>query len=488
MGHKTAGLAWLFWACAAPLGAADLGARVRELLESPAAGRWFWGVQAVDVKSGAALCDYQSNRFFVPASNTKLFTTALALDRLGPDHRFHTTVTAARPLDAQGRLDGDLTLWGGGDPNLSARPIPYKHGAYAGNPFEALDELAEQLVARGLRRVNGGVVGDDTAYVWQPYAEGWAMDDALWEYGAPVSALSLNDNSFTLIIRPGGVRTDPAAPYRIDNRLRVEGQARKVRVQRAAGSRVVRIWGSIPAGDAGEQHVLAVDDPALWSARVLTSSLLRRGVILTGEASARHLLPGDVPDLEKAEAPAPRAGVELARRTSAPLLESLRVVDKVSQNLHAEMTLREVARVRRHVGSREAGLKELRLFLDGAGVDAEEYNWRDGSGLSRLNLVSPRAVVKLLRYMYDSPQRENWISLLPVAGEDGTLSGRMKNTGAQGRIHAKTGTLSHVSALSGYAQRADGGVTAFSILVNNYQGAAGGPRAIVDKICNWMVE
>ena len=160
----------------------------------------------------------------------------------------------------------------------------------------------------------------------------------------------------------------------------------------------------------------------------------------------------------------------------------------MSQNLHAEMALRAVGKARRHVGSREAGIAEEKAFLDEAGIDAGSYTFADGSGLSRLDLVTPAAVVELLTYMYRSAARDAWLSLLPVSGEDGTLHDRFVGTDLAGRIFAKTGTLSHVSALSGYARRKDGKMLAFSILVNNYRGAAGDVRAAIDRVCSLMVE
>ena len=184
----------------------------------------------------------------------------------------------------------------------------------------------------------------------------------------------------------------------------------------------------------------------------------------------------------------PEASVELARRTSAPFLEDLRITDKVSQNLHAELALRAVARARRNVGSFEAGREELASFLSDAGIDPSAYNLLDGSGLSRLNLVTPAAVVKLLRYMYGSPARASWISMLPVGGLDGTLASRFGDVPAAGRIHAKTGSLSHVSALSGYVERLDGRWIAFSVLVNNYNGTAAEVRGVMDRICTLIME
>jgi D-alanyl-D-alanine carboxypeptidase/D-alanyl-D-alanine-endopeptidase (penicillin-binding protein 4) len=459
----------------------------------------FWGIQIVDLGTGKTLYELNPNRFFVPASNTKLFTTALALTRLGPDFTFQTRVVADNPPDAEGRIRGALRLVGGGDPNLSARAIPYHMGPVTGNPLAAIEDLAEQVVARGVKRIDGGIIGDDTWYLWQPYGEDWAIDDPQFEYGAPVSALTVNDNAVTLAIRPGARDGDPAALawnppleyYRVDNRIRTvaAGGVRSIHFRRDPGGFEVRLWGSIPLRDRGEDLVLAIEDPALYAAQSLSQALEERGVAIGGGATAMHAFPNETPDLAQAAAPpAAVSGVELARRVSAPLIEDLRITDKVSQNLHAELALRAVGRARRNLGSLEAGVAEIQAFLAEAGIDPEAYNLADGSGLARLNLVTPATVVKLLRYMYASPARDNWISLLPVGGQDGTLSARFGESAVAGRVHAKTGTLAHVSALSGYVQRPEGGWVAFSILVNNYNGRATEVRGVMDRICALIME
>ena len=210
---------------------------------------------------------------------------------------------------------------------------------------------------------------------------------------------------------------------------------------------------------------------------------------MTGSAIAEHLFPDALASLDQGPEPAPLAGIELARRVSAPLIEDLRITAKVSQNLHAELALRAVGRARRNVGSFEAGVAEMKTFLAEAGIDPAGYNLLDGSGLSRLDLVTPSTVLKLLRYMYHAPARDQWLSILPVAAQDGTLSSRFGGTAAAGRVYAKTGTLSHVSALSGYLQRPDGTWVAFSILVNNYGGQTTAEvRGVMDRICNLILE
>ena len=470
------------------LAAADLEHAIKALLAaSPAARSAFWGIVILDQASGKSIFDLNEDHFFVPASNTKLFTTALALTRLGPDYRFHTSV----------RLEpsGSLRLIGGGDPNLSNRAIPYRTGPSPGDPLQAIEDLADQVAARGITRVAGDIIGDDSAYVWQPFPNGWAADDPLWDYGAPASALTVNDNAFELTLAAGEHEGDPTALtlapalefYAIDNRAGTGGRApRRITVDRDPGSMQLRVWGSLPAGGVYTE-TLGIDDPALYAATAFYDALARRGIEIAGKPVAHHRFPNQVADLKMGQPQPEPDGAEIAGRDSAPLLEDLRITDKVSQNLHAELLLRAVGRARRQMGSRQAGLEEMRSFLAELGIGEDAYHLEDGSGLSRLNLVTPRAVAQLLRRMYG---RQEWVGLLPVGGEDGTLGSRFVDTPAAGRIHAKTGTLSHVSALSGYAERrSGGGVRTFAILVNNYNSRGSSEiRVIIDKICSLMVE
>lgn len=473
-----------FLCLAGGLAAAELPGKIQRVLDG-ATGmrRGFLGLQIVNLETGAVLFESNAEHLFVPASNSKLFTTALGLTRLGPDYQFHTTVVASGKPDADGRIAGTVSLIGDGDPNLSGRELPYRVDSPRGDGLHAIEDLAGQIVARGVRRIDGDIVGDDSAYVWEPYPDGWGQGDALWEYGAPVSALTINDNTFILNLYPGDparISIDPPLEfYQIDN-LVESGNPKKIKIGREPGSRQLRIWGTLPLKDPGLSEMLAIHDPALYAAVALRDALARRGVAIRGAAVARHSLPG--------AQVGPTTGIELARLDSLPLIEDLRVTAKDSQNLHAELILRAVARARRGVGSREAGLQEMRMFLKEAGIPASEYRLDDGSGLSRTSLVTPGAVVKLLRFMYHSPNRENWLNLLPVGGEDGTLRLRLRGTAAAGRIHAKTGSLTHVTALSGYAERKDGTMLAFSFLANNESVPAREVRAVLDKICVLMVE
>ena len=486
------GLAALLLACAVAAPAASLAEKIDRVLATTKA---FWGIQVVDLESGRTLYHWNADRFFVPASNTKLFTTAMALTRLGPDFTFQTRVIAEAAPDGNGRIAGSLRLLGGGDPNLSARAIPYHRGPITGNPLAAIEELADQIAARGVKRIDGDIIGDDSWYVWEPYAAGWGIEDPESDDGPPISALTINDNAFAVTVEPGAHEGDiagltlnpPLEPFRIDNRVltAAHGAERRIRYSRLPGSRDLHLWGAIsqPA-----TLVFALDDPARYAAQALRAALESRGITVSGQAVAHHEYPFEVADLTQRPSALTPAGVELARRVSAPFFEDLRITDKVSQNLHAELALRAVAKARRNIGSFEAGLEELKTFLGDVGVAPEQYNIRDGSGLARLNLVTPTAVIALLKYMHRSPHATEWMSLLPVGGEDGTLATRFAGTPAAGRVHAKTGSLSHVSALSGYIQRINGKWVAFSILVNNYNTPTADVRGAMDRICNLIVE
>jgi len=468
---------------------AEPTAKLEQIIsQSPAVSRAFVGVQVVRLSDDKVLYARNADRLFVPASNMKLFTAALALRRLGPDYRFKTQVLGEGTLDTSGTLTGDLRLVGGGDPSLSGRDYPYQHhpGSTAAYSFRAIEELADQVVAHGVRRIDGDVVGDDSRYVWEPYASGWSSGNALWEYGAPVSALILNDNSFAIAVRPGGqvgdlaeVRLTPALEYfAVDNRVATtEGGERKIQIDRSAAGRELHVWGVIPRRDPGVTELLAVADPALYTAQALRDALERRGVAIHGAETAQHRHADD----KSADGVSNSAGV-LAERTSPPLLELLKVADKVSQNLHMEVFLREAAVAAGRPGSRENGLSEMASFLDALGISKESYQFTDGSGLSRSTLVSPAAIVKLLAAMYKSPDRERWMDLLPVGGQDGTLGSRFNGHAEARAIRAKTGTLDHVKALSGFVESGSDGAVAFSFLVNNFEEPAPEVNRLLDAL------
>lgn len=461
----------------------ELATRVAAILEQPeGVARTHWGVYAVELKTGRVLLDRNSQRLFTPASNTKLYSTALALLKLGPDFRFRTTVVADGPME-QGRVAGDLRIVGGGDPSLSWRVYPYEKGPDRGDPLAAIASFADRIVAQGVKRIDGNIVGDDTRWPWVPYPDGWAIDDAVSDYGAPVSALTINDNSIQITLKPGEagglalLGLNPALEYYwLDNRVRTEAGERRLDVFRGAGQAEIRLIGRISPKSAGRSVTIAIDDPALYTAHALYEALSRRGVAIGGRPVARHRNE-DEPFRENPGV------VELARRESPPLAQIVQVVNKVSQNLHAEIVLREAGFAANRDGSAESGLKELKVLLKSIGGTKGDYDIRDGSGLSRLNLIAPALTVKLLTHMVGTPLRDVWIASLPVGGVDGTLENRFAKIPEGARVQAKTGTISHVNSLSGYIDSQTYGTVVFSIMSNGANVPAAEIRGAVDKIC-----
>ena len=460
----------------------DLEHRIDALVDaSGPVSHGFVGIHVVELSSGKTIYQRNQDKLFMPASNMKLFTSALALLRLGPDYHFTTQVIR--------EASGDLVLVGSGDPSLCGRVFPYRKGAAPRPPLAALEDLADQMVKNGLREVHGDIAGDDRLYPWAPYAPSWTQDDALREFGAPVSALTLNDNAVALTIRGGAaagddaeITVDPAIEYyAIDNRLNTVGHGNepKIRMSRPTGTRQILLWGSIPAGVTVNESV-AIDDPAYYAAVALYDALARRGVAIRGRPVARHRLASEDYD--------PAAGAVLASRVSPPMTALLQVMDKVSQNLYAELMLREVGRFARHQGSREAGLEELDAMLHEIRAEKDDWRLEDGSGLSRNSMVTPRAFTRLLAHMQASKFRDAWISLLPVGGEDGTLSRRLCCAADGKGIRAKTGSLSRALALSGYADSKTRGRLAFSILVNDFSAPQHEVRAWIDKIAMSLLE
>ncbi len=465
--------------------------------DSPAARRGFWGATVLDLDTGETVYERNAGKLFVPASNLKLFTSAVALDRLGPEHRFRTRIYIDSEPDENGVVAGDLVFHGGGDPTLSPRKVPYVEGPVRGDPLAPLRDLADLIAAQGIKRIDGDIIGDDSAYVWEPYADGWSQEDISWEYGAPVSALTLHDNSFKVSVyaaktagAPARLFFKPAVEYYlVHNHVKTisSGESR-ITIDWPLCSRELHLWGAVTP-KAPRAKLLAVRDPAHYAAWVLSQALAQRGIEHRGEIRAKKRWLHDVPNLAAAKEPPPEpTGILIIEQESPPLHEILQVVNKVSQNLHAELTLREVGLVTRNIGSREAGLAELGKFLAEIGVGKTSYHFEDASGLSTMNLVSPATTVRLLQHMHLSEDRDGWLELMAIGGEDGTLDYRFRSPATRGRVLAKTGTLTGASALSGYLETASGRTLAFSIMLNNYNTKARPARQFIDAVVTELLK
>ena len=390
----------------------------------------------------------------------KLLTVAAAATRLGWDHTFETTVRATTPLGFDGIVRGDLVVRGGGDPTIGNRST-------SGGSVSA---LADALWQRGVRRVEGRVVGDASAFAREPLGEGWAWDDLPFSYSAPAGALIYNENDAQIAVAPGASAGAAATVVLVDvdSGLRVRsnvatgatGSSTDVDVSRGLASDEVEVRGTIAVDHGQVIRYAAVNDASRYFASALRSALVARGIVVRGQAVS-----GD----DSPAGPLSGTAPVLATLTSPTLDVIATRLLKVSQNLYAETFLRQLDATPNHQASVSGGETALRQVLEAFGVSRGAFTQSDGSGLSRYNLVTPTAFVQVLTAMARNAQLSaKWMAALPIGGADGTLQHRLTGTAAEGRVRAKTGSLSGVRALSGYVETATGEHLVFSFLANNY--------------------
>lgn len=467
----------------------ELQSRISEILRQPQFAPAIIGIKVASVETGRVLFEENSHKLLRPASNMKIYTVAAALDRLSPDYRFTTSVYAAAKPDAKGVVKGDLTLYGRGDPSIAAR---FNNGDY----FKGINDLAARIVAAGVKRVEGDLVGDETYFVGPPYGSGWHWEDLQWWYGAEVTSLTANDNALDISVKPGSqvgspavVTTGPPNPLlNIINRVKTapKGTQRELSAHRGLASDEVEINGTIAIDDRGYSGGLGISRPALLFVYLLRSALTQQGVIIKGKSRTT----GPLASIASAKnAPPVTSLVEVASLQSPPLSVIAAQTMKPSQNLYTELLLRTLGKVVPPTTppgvddtSESLGIRVLRTFLSEAGVNPSSLALNDGSGLSRNDMITPEATLQLLMYMRKHRYANAFRESMPIAGVDGTLRNRMKGTVAENNVRAKTGTLSSASSLSGFVTTAAGEELVFSIMVNNYPRAASPVSTCIDPI------
>jgi D-alanyl-D-alanine carboxypeptidase/D-alanyl-D-alanine-endopeptidase (penicillin-binding protein 4) len=415
-----------------------------------------------------------AEKSLTPASTVKLFTTAAALDALGPEARLRTTVETAATL-VEGQLGGDLYLVGRGDPELAERGPDGR---------TAFDVLADALVAVGLRRVEGRVVGQEGAFSGERRGPSWEWQDLVWCYGAEVAALSWNGSCADLIVAPGVrvgapatvTRAPPSAYYAVQSAVTTSPRGSEVdlKLERDLGSALIRLSGTIPAGAAFRRLSVALEDPARYAATVFAEELARRGVQVSRP-------------VETATGPLPDGLRVLASHEGAPLAELIQRTNKSSDNLRAETLLHLLGREATGEGDGEGGLAAEAAFLGRIGISLEGVDLVDGSGLAPTNLVTAHALVDLLAAMAAHRYSTHFRDSLAIAGVDGTLERRLRGTAAEGRILGKTGTRRHAHSLAGYATTLSGERLAFAILVDHQTTLPHEAVLAIDEIAQRLV-
>jgi D-alanyl-D-alanine carboxypeptidase/D-alanyl-D-alanine-endopeptidase (penicillin-binding protein 4) len=442
-----------------------------------------WGVKIVSLSSGAVLFETNAQKLLKPASNAKLYTGALALDTLGPDFQIETSLYAARnDLARDGTLKGSLIVYGRGDPSFSAR---FHNGSYS----NLLGPVVHAVQQAGIKRIEGGLVGDDTFFNGPHLGAGWAWDDLEYYYGAEVSALTFQDNVIDLTIHAGHregepcrIDTDPVTSYMsFVNRTRTlapKSRSAGITIERPLGENRAWVFGGLAESARPAIDSVSVHNPALWFVTMLKEALEKSGIEVRGPLTTRSW-----PE----EGPLDKSSLrEVASIKSPPLSEIIEKMMKPSENLYAQLLLLQVGvasgqKTADEVTTEDLGMRALRRFVQRAGIKPNEVQLEEGSGLSRSALVTPNATVQLLSFMARHKNAALFRSFLPIAGVDGSLRKRLVDL--KGNVHAKTGSLRFVNTLSGYMTNRAGEDLAFSLMLNAYEsGTSRSGRDELDEI------
>jgi len=417
----------------------ELSKKIDEIIEKSEFANARWGVFVVSLKDGRVLVAKDARKLFNPASIQKILTTIIALDKLGADFRWKTWVFSQNQIEPDGSLNGDLTLYGEGAPDFDEAGI---------------ENLANQLQAKGLKQVKGGIVGDESFFKGDNLGDGWTWNDLQWYYGAEASALTFKENQAAIYMQDGKpvASTDYIALSGELKPLEKE-QIKAAGLQRGLGDNQFYFWGN---GDEVYGRV-AVHDAPLWAAKELKKALEKKGIMVAKDARSANWKSENKLNVETA--------IEFAVAESQTLAEVVQRMNKRSINLYAELILRtigkkfgseapaEEARMKELRGDDAAGTAVIKKWLKEKNVAADEIQIHDGSGLSRLDFITPEVFGRALIYATQAKFADVFKNSLPISGTDGTLGGRLWKEKEKGKILAKTGSITYVNSLAGYANK-----------------------------------
>jgi serine-type D-Ala-D-Ala carboxypeptidase/endopeptidase (penicillin-binding protein 4) len=407
-----------------------------------------WGIMAISLKDGRVPCAREAQKLFNPASIHKLLTSIVALDKLGADFRWKTSLYATKQIETD-TLNGDLILYGTGAPDFAE---------------SGLDNFVNQLQKKGLRHVKGNIIADESFFKGDKVGDGWSWGELQWYYGAEASALTFNENQAEITLQ-GGKPVSSTDYVKTHGEVKPVQEIEAVGLKREINENEVYAWGN----GAALQARISVSKPALWAAKILKEKLEKSGVKVDGEVKFADWKTDDKFDVAKA--------VELASIESQTLGEIVRKMNKDSVNLYAELILRtlgkkfgetapdENPKVQKTRGDDSAGASVIKKWLTENNIATDEIKIHDGSGLSRLDFVTPEAIGRALVFASQSKFAETFKNSLPIAGTDGTMRGRLGNL--RGRVLAKTGSITYVNSLAGYAKNSADETFAFVIITNN---------------------
>ncbi len=452
----------------------EFWAQMDDIFNDPNFSNAHWGVLIQSLETGEYFYKRNENKLFIPASNLKLFTSSAGLILLGDDYKFTTNIALRGRMDGS-TLIGDLVIQGRGDPTLSGR-------FYNNDLVKVFNDWADSLSKLGIDEITGNIVGDDNEFDDLGLGEGWAWDYESDWYAAQSSALSFNDNCVDLVITAdkltGDAKIDinPNTKYvAVVNKVLVvnNDSATSINAYRERGTNLITVFGTIRKSDSVKTFI-TVNNPTQYTMVVLKEVLESKGISVGGFSVDIDDLSSPIENHEL---------VKLFTYYSPNLREIVKIINKNSQNFFAEQVLKTIGLEKENFGSIENGITVCNSVFQEMGINPENMIMVDGSGLSRLNLVTPKQIVSLLNFMYQNKYYLPFYNSLPIAGIDGSLANRMKNTKAENNVRAKTGYIGSVRSLSGYVNTADNEPIAFSIIVNNFTVPLKLAENIQDLVC-----
>lgn len=439
--------------------------RIKEIVRRSKFANARWGIIVIALDNGRVICSKDARKLFNPASIQKLLTSMVALDKLGGGFQSKTSLYSKEKIK-EGILNADMVLYGRGAPDLNE---------------ESLKSLVSQLKQKGLKNLKGDIIGDESFFKGDNLGDGWAWNTTQWHYGAAASALSINRNQITVSLQNGVPKTDSKFVELSSNVKPIE-DVEAVGIKRELGTNKIYVWGN----GKNLKARIAINNPALFAAKMLKEQLQRKGITINGKAKSI--------DWKSANAINTRNAIELASIKSSSLAKNIREMNKYSINIHAELILRtlgkrfgyeildEAPKTKKLWGDDLAGASVIKKWLKDQNIASKKIRIHDGSGLSRLNLVTPEAIGRALIYAAKSKFSNELKNSLPVSGYSGTLRRRLKNV--SGKILGKTGSMTYVKSLAGYA-KSNNGVIAFVIVCNNATSKADSVKTI-DSIASLL--
>ena len=453
---------------------ADLQNELDSIFNDPNFTNAIWGVAIQSLETGEYLYKRNENISLMPASNMKIFTTATALALLGPDYKYTTNLLTNGKIE-ENIIKGDLIIKGSGDPTFPIKAEEDSSNILFNSWINSLKNL-------GITEIQGDIIGDDNCFDNQALGAGWSWDNETYGYSAPTSGLCYNNNYITLSISPGQyigstaeIKMSPKTKYvTLNNKIRTDTSS-NFDYYRKSGANIIDAFGTISLGVRTRNNTIAIHNPALYAATMLKEMLEEAGISVAGSAM-------DISNVNPKKEFTTVYQI-LNSSNSAFLSEIIKLINKNSQNLYTEQLLKTLSKEFNGLGSVENSVEIAKSFLSEIGIDTDRIKIADGSGLSRLNLVTPMHVLAVLKHMYRHQYWNEFYNSLPIAGVDGTLSGRMKNSEAAENVRAKTGSINYVRALSGYVTSKDGEMFVFSMIANNYTVPTSLANSIQDSVC-----